>query len=192
MGYIFLMILTLIFFEIAIIFQKEKEALFLHPLINRYKEFCQIFSLEQIITCTTHVTCNTPFLIGYILTNSTENIFQSSIADSAISSANFVYQKKKHVIFNKHNFFLNYEHFSNTDAAYTDLLNKLMKLINEITPSKELRVKNNNQDWFHRELNFKKQKLHIDKEIYKKVRNQVQNYIKKRSIISMKLTLGKK
>ena len=27
-----------------------------------------------------------------------------------------------------------------------------MKVINEITPTKEIRIKNNNQDWFDREV----------------------------------------
>ena len=66
-----------------------------------------------------------------------------------------------------------------------------MKVINEIAPSKEVRIKKNNQDWFVREvpdlihfrenlfLKFKKSKLHIDEEIYKKIRNQVQNLIKR-------------
>ena len=79
--------------------------------------------------------------------------------------------------------FLNYECFSNIDAAYADFLNKLMKVIKEIAPSKEIRIKDNNQDWFNREvadlihvqeklfLKFKKLKLHIDEEIYKKIRN---------------------
>ena len=76
--------------------------------------------------------------------------------------------------------FLNYKHFSNIDAAYTDFLNKLMKVINEIAPSKEVRIKSINQDWFDREvadlidvweklfLKFKKSKLHINEEIYNK------------------------
>ena len=67
-----------------------------------------------------------------------------------------------------------------------------MKVINEIAPSKEKRIKNNNQDWFDREvadlihvrkkllLEFKKSKLHIDKQIYKKITNQVQKLIKKK------------
>ena len=88
--------------------------------------------------------------------------------------------------------FLNYEHFSNIDAAYTDFLNMLMKVINQIAPSKEIRIKDNNQDRFGREvayliivrerlfLKFKKSKLYIDEEIYKKMRNQVQKLIKKR------------
>ena len=40
--------------------------------------------------------------------------------------------------------FLNYECFSNIDAGYTEFLNKLMKVINEIAPSKEITIKNNN------------------------------------------------
>ena len=40
--------------------------------------------------------------------------------------------------------FLNHERFSNIDAAYTDFLNKLIKVVNEIAPSKEIRIKNNN------------------------------------------------
>ena len=55
-----------------------------------------------------------------------------------------------------------------------------MKVINEIAPSKEIKIKNNNQDWFVREvfdlihvwetllLKFKKLQLHIEKDIYKK------------------------
>ena len=48
--------------------------------------------------------------------------------------------------------FLNYERFSNIDAAYTDYLNKLMKVIIEIAPGKETRIKNNNQHCFEREV----------------------------------------
>ena len=41
--------------------------------------------------------------------------------------------------------FSNYEHFSCIDATYTNFLNKLMKVVNEIAPSKETRIKNNTQ-----------------------------------------------
>ena len=43
-----------------------------HPLINRYKEFCQIYSLKQLITCPTRVKCNISTLIDHILTTSIE------------------------------------------------------------------------------------------------------------------------
>ena len=197
-------------------------------MFNRYREFCQIHSLKQLITCPTRVTCNTSTLIDHILTNSTEKIFQSGVIASGISDHQLIFctRKVKRVKSHKHNNvllrslkhytvnlfveglrkvnFLTYERFSNIDAAYTDFLNKLMKVINEIAPSKEIRIKNNNQDWFDREvadlihvreklfLKFKKSNLHIDEEIYKKIRNQFQKLIKKRSEISMKLTLNKK
>ena len=44
------------------------------------------------------------------------------------------------------------EHFSNIHAAHTDFLNNFMKVINEVTPSKEIGIKNNSQDWFDREV----------------------------------------
>ena len=39
--------------------------------------------------------------------------------------------------------FSNYERFSCIDVAYTDFLNKLMKVVNEIAPGKEIRITNN-------------------------------------------------
>ena len=59
-----------------------------------------------------------------------------------------------------------------------------------IAPIKEIRVKNNSQDWFDAEINeeierrdkslakFKKSRLHSDNESYKKARNKVQRMIK--------------
>ena len=196
-----------------------------HTMINRYKEICQIHSLNQLISCPTSVTCNTSTLIDHILTSSTEKIFQSGIIDSGISDHQLIFciRKVKRVKFHNHNNvflrslkhytvnllveglqkvdFLNYERFSNIDAAYTDFLNKLMKVINEIAPSKEIRIKNNHQNWFDSEvadlihvreklfLKFKKSKFHIDEEIYKKIRNQVQktNLKKKRNFCEMNL-----
>ena len=67
-----------------------------------------------------------------------------------------------------------------------------MKVVNEIAPSKEIRIKNNMQEWFDREiveliharkklfLKFKKSKLYIDEENYKKVKYQVQNLIRRK------------
>ena len=58
-----------------------------------------------------------------------------------------------------------------------------MKDVNEIAPSKEIRIKNDTQEWFHREiaelihvrgklfLKFKKSNVHIDEENYKKVKH---------------------
>ena len=87
--------------------------------------------------------------------------------------------------------FSNYERFSCIDAAYADFLNKFTKVVNEIAPIKEIRIKNNTQEWFdiwsdliHARkklfLKFKKSKLHTGEENYKKVKYQVQNLIRKK------------
>ena len=116
----------------------------------------------------------------------------------------FCTQKVKNAKFNKHNSvflrslkhntvivfleelqkisFSNSEFFSCIDVAYNDFLIKLMKVVNEIAPSKKIRINNIMQEWFDREivelihaceklfLKFKKLKLHIDEENYKKVK----------------------
>ena len=173
-----------------------------HTLINKYQELCQTFSLKQLITCPTCVTCNTSSLIDHVLTNSSEKIFQSGIIDCGMSDHQLIFctRKVKQAKFNKHNNvflrslkhytvnvfvkklqkvnFSNYEWFSFIDVAYTDFLNKLMKVVNEIAPSKEIvELIHACKKLF---LKFKKSKLHIDEENYKKVKYQVQNLIRKK------------
>ena len=53
-------------------------------LINKYQEFCHIFSLKQLITCPAGLTCNTSSLIDHTLTNSTEKTFQLGIIDCGL------------------------------------------------------------------------------------------------------------
>ena len=76
-----------------------------HALKNKHQEFCQIFSLKQLITCPRRVTCNTFSLIDYIFTNFTEKIFQSGINDYGMSDHQlfFYIRKVKRAKFNKHN-----------------------------------------------------------------------------------------
>ena len=57
----------------------------IHMFINRYKELCQTYSFEQLITCPTGVTSNISFLIDHISINSTEKTFESGIINSGIS-----------------------------------------------------------------------------------------------------------
>ena len=52
------------------------------PEIKRYKEFCSIYGLSQLIDCPTLITTNTSNLIEHILTNTEENIPQSGIIDT--------------------------------------------------------------------------------------------------------------
>ena len=66
-----------------------------HTLLNMYKEFCQIQSLEQLTTCPTRVTCNMLSFIDHILTNSTEKFFQSGIIGSGVSDHQLFFLQEK-------------------------------------------------------------------------------------------------
>ena len=70
-----------------------------HTLINKYQEFCQIFSLKQLITCPIRSS-----LIDHILTNSTEKILQSGITDFGVSNHRLIFctRKVKRAKFNKY------------------------------------------------------------------------------------------
>ena len=88
--------------------------------------------------------------------------------------------------------FPNYEDFQDTNSAYSDFVGKLTGIINRIAPMKQCKVKNNSQEWYDGEIaekigirdklfkKFKKSKLHIDKDLFRKARNDVENTIKRR------------
>ena len=115
--------------------------------------------------------------------NKNYNVFQRSLKHCSVN----VFVKEMQKVN-----FSNYESFSYIDAAYTDFLNKLMKVANEIAPRKNIRTKNNMQEWFGREiavlihasekmfLKFKKLKPRINEGIYRKVKCQVQNLTRKK------------
>ena len=153
------------------------------PLINKYKEFCQTFSLKQIIRNPTRITCNTSSLLDHILSNSVEKISNSGVINVSISDHQLIYFTRKILrcksnthqktfvrcfknysvpLFNERLFginFPNYDTFSNIDIAYSDFLTKLLNVINSLTPKKERRIKNNSQEWF-------------DNEVFKKIRHR--------------------
>ena len=72
-----------------------------------------------------------------------------------------------------------YNIFSNVNIAYLDLVKNMLSVINKIAPFKDLRIKNNTQDWFDDKVteaiklrekclkHFKSTKLHIDEELFK-------------------------
>ena len=76
--------------------------------------------------------------------------------------------------------FPNDENFGDVNEAYSNFSQKLMTVINKIAPFKSKRVKGTNQKWFDGEVleklnlknklfkKYKKSRLHIDKELYKK------------------------
>ena len=97
--------------------------------------------------------------------------------------------------------FPNYKKFRDVNSAYSDLVNKITQILNNLAPYKTIRVKNQSNEWFDGEPaeqisnrdnlfeKFKKSKLHIDKLIYKEAKITVQRLIKekKKKFFSKKL-----
>ena len=77
--------------------------------------------------------------------------------------------------------FQNYAIFSKANVAYSDL-NKTSDTIDSVAPTKEIRIKNNTQQWFDNEIaeaikirekyfkKFKKSNLQIDYNFYTEVK----------------------
>ena len=64
-------------------------------LANKYKEFCQAFSLNGIIKNPTRITCSTSTLFDHILTNSSEKVFQKGLIDVGILDHQLIYCTRK-------------------------------------------------------------------------------------------------
>ena len=129
-------------------------------LVKEYKEFCQTFSLTEIIKEPTRITCSTSTLLDHILTNSSEKVSQKGVIDVGISDHQLIYctRKIKRIKHNMHNQiqvqslkkysaeiftnalktvqFPNYDIFLKVNIAYSDLLNKISDAIGNIAPIK--------------------------------------------------------
>ena len=76
--------------------------------------------------------------------------------------------------------FPNYENFGDSNEAYSNFFQKLMRVTDKIVPYTSKWLKGNTQKWFDGEVleklnlrnkllkKFKKSRLHIDKKLYKK------------------------
>ena len=182
--------------------------------IKRYKEFCSLNGLKQLLTLPTRITKTSTSLLDHVLTNSADRVSQFGAVDTGLSDHQLIYCTRKitRTKTNVHKYiktrslknysqtlflyklrkvnFPDYSNFKDINNAYSDFTEKVTSVIDEIAPIKEIRVKNNSQDWFDAEINeeierrdkslakFKKSRLHSDNESYKKARNKVQRMIK--------------
>ena len=81
----------------------------------------------------------------------------------------------------------------NVNVTYSDLLNKIPDTI-DVAPIKEIRIKNNTQEWFDNEVaeaiktrekyfkKFKKSNLQIDYNLYIEAKYNTQKLIKQKKI----------
>ena len=59
--------------------------------------------------------------------------------------------------------FANYQIYHNISKAYNDFFQKLIKVVNNITPFKTTRIKNSSNEWFDREIAEKLSKVFQNK-----------------------------
>ena len=90
--------------------------------------------------------------------------------------------------------FPDYNIFSNVNIAYPGRVKKILNIIDKIAPYKDLRIRNNTQDWFDEEIaeainvrekrlkHFKSTKLNIDEELYEETKYLVLKSIKEKKI----------
>ena len=121
--------------------------------------------MSQLIDCPIRITSNTSTLIDHILTNTQENISQSSVLDTAISDHSLIhctrkilkakYNRHKKITFHSLKNYLadvyketlervsfpNYENFDDLDIAYSDYNPRLGSVMNIILPFKTVRIK---------------------------------------------------
>ena len=145
--------------------------------IKRYKEFCSLHGIEQLLTLPTRITNNSSSLLDHILTNSADRISQFGIVNVGLSDHQLIYCTKKitRTRLNTHKYvkmrslkcysedlyvkklkeidFPDYSNFKDINEAYSDFTGKVASVIDEIAPIKEVRVKSNSQDWFDAEIN---------------------------------------
>ena len=184
------------------------------PLLSKYKEMCQQFSLKELIKDATRITSTTSSLLDHILTNCDKKVSQKGVIDVGISDHQLIFCTRKilRVKANMHNQvrvrslkkyspeiyvdelrkinFPNYSIFSDVNVAYSDLVEKLKNVIDKVAPLKEVRIKNNTQDWFDDEVakaiklrdkrftRFKATKLQIDEDLYKEAKYDTLKLIK--------------
>ena len=96
--------------------------------------------------------------------------------------------------------FPDYNICSYVSIAYLDLVEKILSVVDKIEPFRDIRIKNNTQDWFDdsaveaiklREKclkNFKSTKLHIDQELSKEPKYLAMKLIQeKKKILQRKI-----
>ena len=168
-----------------------------------------MFGLKQLIESPTRITCSSSSVIDHILASFPDRVTQREILNVGLSDHQLIYCTRKitrikrggHKQIKFRSFknctidgyekalveinFPEYKNFDNVNDAYSNLIQKLMKVIDKVAPVKNKGIKMNSQEWFDSEISekliirgklfkkYKKTRLHVDKEIYKRARYSV-------------------
>ena len=134
---------------------------FLSPDVKNYHQFCMMHGLKQLIQSLTRVTCSLSTLIDHILTSAPSRVSQKGVIDVGVSDHQLIFCTRKisriktgstHKYLNfrslknytadyykealKRIDFPNYENFDDDNEAHPNFFQKLMTVIDKITPYK--------------------------------------------------------
>ena len=166
-----------------------------------------MFGQKQLTEISTQITCSSSSIIDQILASFPDTVTQGRILNVGLSDHQLIFYTRKitrikrvgHKQIKFRSFksytidgykkalveinFSKYKNFDNVNDAYSNVIQKLMEVIDKVAPVKNKRIKRNSQEWLDRDKLFKKYKktrLHVDKEIYKRARHSAQNLIAKK------------
>ena len=168
---------------------------------ERYHEYCTLFGLKQLMKCPTHVTCNScSSILDHSLDSFPNRLSQGGVTDVGISDHQLKYCARKTAGIKSYchkqstfrslkNYlpevyeeaqrklsFPNYELFDDFEKAYENLILKVMAVMEKIN------------EWDKLFKKFKNSCLHVDKDNYKKARNEVQKLIHaKKKVLTLKV-----
>ena len=183
-------------------------------LTKNYNQLLKSNSLTQLINEPTRKSNTTESLLDHILVNTPDKISQSGVIEKGISDHEIIFCTRKHqkIKSGQHNSikirsmkkytkelflqklneieFPDYSVFQCVNEAYSDFITKLMGVIDNIAPIKEIRVKGNSKPWFNGSISeainvrdklkkkFKKTTQKSDELNFLAAQNQVKKLIK--------------
>ena len=143
--------------------------------VKKYREFCALHGLTQLVKLPTRITKNTSTILDHILTNSTYKISQVGTMDIGLSDHQLIYCTRKKFKEKTHTktyikyrslknytpeilieklkttIFPDYSTFTDVNEWYADLIQKVNTIIDEIAPVKEMCIQNNTEEWVDEE-----------------------------------------
>ena len=183
-------------------------------LTKNYTQLLKSSGLTQLIDEPTRKTDTTESLLDHILVNTADKISQSGVIEKAISDHDIIFCTRKHqkIKTGQHNSikirsmknytkesfleklgdveFPDYSNFDCVNEAYSNFITKLMDVIDNIAPTKEIRIKGNSKAWFDSDTverinireklkkKHKKSGLQIDFDNFKNAQRQAKQIIK--------------
>ena len=137
--------------------------------VRKYQESCNFFSLKQLISCPTHISCSSSTIIDNILASYPDRVSQKRIIDIELSDRRLLFCTRKtragshkQISFrSRKNYsvvayeealkkvkFPNYENFINMNEVSSNFIQKLKSVTHEIAPCKTKTVKGNSENCF--------------------------------------------